>query len=87
MLPKQLEYRNYEDCTLNNNDNKTPLHGHYTLQPRGVLTDDIGTAEDFKLKNIEVQILCAPAHEAARQLFQSVKLRGTMCNQPFDGSN
>jgi hypothetical protein len=87
LLPKQLEYRNYEDCTLNNNDNKTLLHGHYTLQPRGVLTDDIGTAEYFKSKNIEVQILRAPAHEAARPLFQSVKPRGTTRNQPFDGRN
>ena len=30
----------------------TPLHGHYTLQPRGVLTNDIGTAENFKLNKM-----------------------------------
>src|ERR1700676_765797 len=52
LLPKQLEYRNYKDCTLNKNDNMMPLHGHYTLQPRGVLTNDIGTAENFKLNKM-----------------------------------
>jgi hypothetical protein len=35
-------------CMLTNNKKETPLHGPYTPQTGGVLTDEINTAEHFK---------------------------------------
>jgi HKD family nuclease len=45
---KTAKKRNYKYRMLTNNKKETLLHGAYTPQPGGVLTDDINTAEHFK---------------------------------------
>jgi hypothetical protein len=45
---KTAKKRNYKCRTLTSNKKETPLHGPYTPQAGGVLTDEIDTAEHFK---------------------------------------
>jgi hypothetical protein len=45
---KTAKLQNYKYHMLTNNKKEMPLHGPYTPQPGGVLTDEINTAEHFK---------------------------------------